>query len=139
MDIKLHTSSAGGVVIRNNKVLLIYSASRNSYAFPKGTIDEGETKDVTAIREVKEETGYTTEIVGFLGDFAYEFDGMDGCRYRKTVSYYLMDVTDNEKPHPNLQAGEDFVTMWVSAEKAFEMLTFDDSKEILQRALNEKG
>lgn len=135
MDIELHTSSAGGVVIRNNGVPLIYSASRNSYAFPKGTIDEGETKDTTAIREVKEETGYNVEILDFLGNRTYEFDWKDGNRYQKTVSYYLMQLADLEKPQPNLQEGEYFENLWIPLPKAYDILTFDGSKEILKLAL----
>ena len=135
MDIKLHTPSAGGVVIQNNEVLLIYSASRNSYAFPKGTIDEGETKDITAIREVKEETGYNVEILDFLGDYTFEFDSKDGNRYRKTVSYYLMQLNDFEAPQPNLQEGEDFENLWITLDKACDILTFEDSKAILKLAL----
>lgn len=135
MDIKLHTSSAGGVVVRNNEVLLIYSASRNSYAFPKGKIDEGETRNITAIREVKEETGYNVEILDFLGDCTYEFDWKDGNRYQKTVSYYLMQLADLEKPQPNLQEGEDFENLWTPLDEAYDILTFDDSKEILKLAL----
>jgi len=135
MDIKLHTSSAGGVVIRNNEVLLIYSASRNSYAFPKGTIDKGETKDVTAIREVKEETGYTVEILESLGDYTFDFDWEDGNRYRKTVTYYLMSLANDNEPRSDLQKGEDFVNKWTSFEKAHELLTFDDSKIVLDLAI----
>jgi 8-oxo-dGTP pyrophosphatase MutT (NUDIX family) len=135
MDIKLHTPSAGGVIIRNNEVLLIFSASKNSYAFPKGTIDDGETKDITAVREVKEETGYNVEILDFLGDYTFDFDWKDGNRYRKTVSYYLMQLTNNEEPQTDLQEGEDFVNIWTPIEKAHDILTFDDSKEILSRAL----
>ena len=73
MDIKLHTSSAGGVIIRNNDVLLILSASGNCYAFPKGTIESSETRDVTAIREVKEETGHNVKILDFLYDSTFYF------------------------------------------------------------------
>jgi len=135
MDIKLHTPSAGGVVIQNDKVLLIYSALRNSYAFPKGTIDDGETKDTTALREVKEETGYDVEIVDFLGDLTFDFDSKDGIRYRKTVSYYLMSVANDNEPLANLQEGEDFINLWVPLEKAHDILTFDDSKEILALAI----
>jgi 8-oxo-dGTP pyrophosphatase MutT (NUDIX family) len=135
MNIKLHTPSAGGVVIKDNEVLLIYSALKNTYAFPKGTIDQGETKDVTAVREVKEETGYSVEILDFLGDFTFDFDWKDGIRYRKTVSYYLMELANDEEPELNLQEGEDFVNIWTSIEKAYELLTFDDSKEILKLAL----
>jgi len=136
MDIKLHTPSAGGVIIHNNEVLLIYSQSRNSYAFPKGTMDDGETKDITAIREVKEETGYAVEIIDFLSDTTFEFDWKDGNRYRKTVTYYLMNLADDEVPRPDLQEGEDFENVWVPLNEASDILTFDDAKEILELAIN---
>jgi len=135
MNIKLHTPSAGGVIIKDGNVLLIYSASRNSYAFPKGTIDDGETKEFTAIREVKEETGYSVEIVHFIGDYTFEFEAQDGTRFRKTVTYYLMNLINDEEPVPNLQEGEDFVNIWAPIDNASELLTFDDSKEVLELAI----
>jgi len=39
------------------------------HTFPKGTINEGETLQQAAIREVFEETGLEVEITGFLGDY----------------------------------------------------------------------
>jgi 8-oxo-dGTP pyrophosphatase MutT (NUDIX family) len=135
MEIQLHTPSAGGIVIDDSRVLLIHSASKNTYEFPKGTIDEGETKDYTAIREVKEETGYTVEIVGFIGDETYEFNSEAGVRFIKTVTYYLMVLADAEAPRPNLQEGEDFVNKWSSFDEAMDLLTYDNSKELLVRTI----
>ena len=135
MDTKQHRESAGGVIIKDGQVLLIYSAIRNSYSFPKGTIDEGETIERTAIREVKEETGYNVKIMNFLAAKNFEFTKEDGEHYSKTVSYYLMQLADNEEPEPNLQPGEDFINIWTPVEKAFDVLTFDDSKDILTLAL----
>jgi 8-oxo-dGTP pyrophosphatase MutT (NUDIX family) len=135
METKLHTPSAGGVIIKNSKVLIIYSPLRNSYAFPKGTIDPGETKDLTAIREVKEETGYTVKIISFLGDFTFEFDHKNGVHYSKTVTYYLLQLADDAKPRPNLQPGEDFENVWVNINEAHDLLTFDDAKEVLHLAI----
>lgn len=134
MNIKLHTPSAGGILIKDSQVLLIYSASRKSYTFPKGTIEDGETKEETAIREVKEETGYTVKIVKFLNEYTYEFNDVAGVRYRKTVSYFLLKCTDDEKPQPNLQAGEDFINVWIPVGRAHSILTFEDAKDALKLA-----
>jgi len=135
MDIKQHRQSAGGVIIHDNQVLLIYSPSRNSYGFPKGTIDKGETKEVAALREVKEETGYNAEILDFLSEYTFDFDWKDRSRYRKTVSYYLMSLTDTEDPQTDLQEGEDFVNMWLPTDEAEQILTFDDAKAVLKLAI----
>ena len=52
--------SAGGVLINSeNKVYLINKVERNEWSLPKGKVEDGETYLQAALREVKEETGYT--------------------------------------------------------------------------------
>jgi 8-oxo-dGTP pyrophosphatase MutT (NUDIX family) len=48
--------AAGGCVF-NQKGQLLVIYRRNSWDLPKGKIDQGETPDIAAIREVQEETG----------------------------------------------------------------------------------
>ena len=61
--------SAGGVVYRklNDKVefLVVQHSGHHRWVLPKGWIDPGETKEQTAIREVKEEAGVEGEIDEF--------------------------------------------------------------------------
>ena len=131
----LRKHSAGGVILRDGKVLVIFSASRNSVGFPKGVIDKGETPEQAAIREVKEETGYDVNIHEKIEDTTYEFKYPDGRPCIKTVSYYLMTVANDDEPAPNLQPGEDFTTEWLTPAKALEQLSFDSSKDILKRVI----
>ena len=130
-----YKTSAGGVVINDNQVLTIKWLSHNTVAFPKGTIEVNETAYETAIREVKEETGYDVEIIDYLGDVTYEFDWTDGNHYSKTVTYYLMHLANENYPVADLQPGEDFENLWIDINKAEEILSHDDTKEILVRAL----
>ena len=134
MEIKRHKSSAGGVIIKNGSVLLIKSEIRNSYSFPKGTIDPGETKEIAALREVKEETGYNTKIIAALDTLSFEFTNKEGELLHKTVTYYRMQLTDDKDPEPNLQPGEDFVNVWVPIDEAYQLLTYDDAKQVLKLA-----
>ena len=53
--------AAGGVVIRNEKLLFIFRNEK--WDLPKGKIDEGETKKEAAIREVAEESGITGHLI----------------------------------------------------------------------------
>ena len=127
--------AAGGVVYHKGKVLTIKHLVRNSVEFPKGHIENNETKEQTALREVFEETGYKAKIIKPLGDITFEYDWDDGKRYRKTVYYYLMDLADDNPPIPNREAGEDFENLWLIPTEAKQLLTHEDSKEILTRTV----
>lgn len=135
MNETINKRSAGGVVIENGKVLTIRWLSQDTFEFPKGTIENHEAPHETAIREVKEETGYDVGILDELGDVTYEFDWIDGKHYRKTVTFYLMTLINADEPKPNLQKGEDFENNWLDIEVAKQQLSHNDSREILDRAL----
>ena len=68
--------SCGGVVIFRGKILLLYKNYKDRYkgwVFPKGTVEQDETYEETALREVREETGAKGTIVKYLGSSEYEF------------------------------------------------------------------
>jgi 8-oxo-dGTP pyrophosphatase MutT (NUDIX family) len=44
--------------------------SRETLEFPSGHVDPGESPDAAALRELREETGYTADRVEFLGNLA---------------------------------------------------------------------
>ena len=135
MSDTIRTVSAGGIVIDDDKVLVINSPSRNAMAFPKGTIDEGETIEMAALREVEEETGYRVQILESLGRVDFEFESKEGLRYDKTVYFFTMELTDHEMPIANLQPGEDFTNLWLTFDEARAQLTYEDQKELLERAI----
>jgi 8-oxo-dGTP diphosphatase len=63
------------------------------WALPGGRVDQGETVEHAIVREVKEETGLTVEIVSRLGDYheqgvqgGVEYDYYPACFLVKTVS-----------------------------------------------------
>ena len=61
------TQRAAAIVMKDNKILLMYRR-RNGfeyYAVPGGHIENGEKPEITAVRELKEETNLNAEI-GFL-------------------------------------------------------------------------
>ncbi len=135
MTLYMHTPSAGGVVIHEGKILVITSARRNSVDLPKGTIELHESINETALREVEEETGYRVRIKEDLGSITYDYTGHKGKNYRKTVSYFLMELADLDEPIKNLQDGEDFENEWLSPEEALSRLTYADTRAILTSAI----
>ena len=62
----IEATSCGGVVIFRGKILLLYKSYKNRYdgwVLPKGTVEQGETHEQTALREVKEETDADASII----------------------------------------------------------------------------
>ena len=55
--------SCGAVVINDNKEILLVKTVKGYYGFPKGHVEDNETEEETAIREVKEETNIDIEII----------------------------------------------------------------------------
>jgi len=126
--------SAGGVVVRQGaagpEVVICGRDSDGVWGLPKGTPDEGESLEAAALREVSEETGLKVEIVTKIGVAEYWFT-RDGVRYHKWVHHYLMRVTGGSTAEHDLEYDR---VEWYSIEEAIETLTFDNDKEIVERA-----
>lgn len=130
----IEKQSSGGIVLNGDKVLTLFVPDHNEIIFPKGTIEEGESPEETAVREVLEETGYKVEIVSKVDDTTYEF-GEDGQHFRKTVSFFLMRLIDDENLAPNFQEGEEFENLWLTTKEAKVKLTHDQNKKLLEKAV----
>ena len=66
----IEATSCGGVVIFRGKILLLYKNYKNKYegwVLPKGTVEEGEEFQQTALREVLEESGSRASIIKYVG------------------------------------------------------------------------
>jgi 8-oxo-dGTP pyrophosphatase MutT (NUDIX family) len=127
--------SAGGVVYRHGaegiEIVLVSRDADGLYALPKGTPDNGESLEQTAVREVREETGLETEIQGRLGDVRYWFTEADGTRVNKVVHYYLMRASGgsvDDHDHEFDRVG------WYHLGEAERLLTHRNQLHILHRA-----
>lgn len=87
IDEVVREPTAGGIVYRRNKkgdveILLIQDA-KDRWTIPKGHIEEGETAQETALREIGEEAGITNaEAICWLGKIHF--------RYRRVSTLVLM-------------------------------------------------
>lgn len=127
--------SAGGVVYRKvkNKVefLVVQHSGHHRWVLPKGWIDPGETKEQTAVREVKEEAGVEAEIKDYLGEVTIWYQ-KEGERVRKTSHFFLMKYLsgDPEKDH----GWEVENTAWLSAKEAIKKLDYPGEKKMVEKA-----
>lgn len=109
------------------RVLMILNTSEGDHwEFPKGMQDEGETGVETAVRELKEETGLTGELVE--GKFIdLEFDSVfKGEKCHKTVRYYFCKVSPDAAVVP--QESEIRAYEWLKLDELEERATYPEMK-----------
>ncbi len=83
--------SSGCIVYRENgKIYVLMILDRFGYwTFPKGKVEDSESLEGTAVREVKEETGIDVEIERYLGETHYRYTHSEKGNIDKTVYWYL--------------------------------------------------
>jgi 8-oxo-dGTP pyrophosphatase MutT (NUDIX family) len=128
--------AAGGVVLRERdgriEVAIAGRHSDGTWVFPKGTPDDGESIEETAVREVGEETGLQVSIVAPLGTTEYWFASR-GTRFHKRVYFYLMEATGGDVSQHDHEYD---VVRWVPVEEARQLLSFENYREVLDRAVD---
>src|SRR5438876_5279030 len=86
--------AAGGVVVREGQVLVLWRPARNEFRLPKGHVEPGESRQQTALRETREEGGLAhPRLVADLGQQQTEFVH-EGFHVIRQESYFLMTVDD---------------------------------------------
>jgi 8-oxo-dGTP pyrophosphatase MutT (NUDIX family) len=127
--------AAGGVVLRDRdgalEVAIAGRESDGTWVFPKGTPAEGESTEETAVREVAEETGLEVTILRPLGTTEYWFASR-GVRFRKRVHFFLMEATGGDLSRHDHEYD---VVRWVPIEEARALLSFDNYRDMLDRAV----
>jgi 8-oxo-dGTP pyrophosphatase MutT (NUDIX family) len=128
---KIRVDQAGAVLFREVggelEVLTVRpKKSPDQRIFPKGHIEEGETPQEAAARELLEEGGMVGEVIGYCGKLR-EFVLKEKLY---SVKYYAMKYTSTDNPgEPNRDP------LWMSAARAREILPFDDLREVLDRCM----
>ena len=92
----VEATSCGGVVIFRGKILLLYKNYKNKYegwVLPKGTVEEGEEYNQTALREVKEEIGQDVNEVQFIKSYPYEAKEMLMLGFKAKVNKKEFDLS----------------------------------------------
>jgi 8-oxo-dGTP pyrophosphatase MutT (NUDIX family) len=129
--------SAGGVVYRreDDGVDLALAARRTrrgqlAWGLAKGAIEQGESDEQAAVREVREETGLEADVEADLGDIRY-FYVWEGVRVRKRVHFFLMratggDVSDHDSEMEDVR--------WFPLKTAIKRAAYKGEREVIERA-----
>jgi 8-oxo-dGTP pyrophosphatase MutT (NUDIX family) len=126
--------SAGGVVYRlgpqGPEVVICGRDADGVWGLPKGTPDDGESLEETAVREVGEETGLDVRIVDKIGVVEYWF-ARDGVRYHKWVHHYLMEAVGGDTAAHDIEYDR---VEWTPIEAALKKLSYKNEAGIVAKA-----
>ena len=129
--------SAGGVIVdADGRVVL---TARRSFAgalqwgLPKGLVEPGESNELGALREAREETGYQVSVVAPLPTIDYWYvDKATNARVHKIVHYFLMRPTGGD-PTAHDDETEEVVSLLPA--EALARATFKSERDVIQAAL----
>jgi 8-oxo-dGTP pyrophosphatase MutT (NUDIX family) len=104
------------------------------WQLPKGIVDPGESPEVTAVREVREEAGIETERIALIETIEYWYRSIKNgqpVRYHKYVHFYLLEYRGGDVSNHDHEVGE---SRWVSVDEAVKMLEFKSEREVVGKA-----
>ncbi|MCK6084061.1 NUDIX hydrolase [Corynebacterium kefirresidentii] len=100
------------------------------WSMPKGHVENGEAKEITAEREVWEETGISGEVFADLGMIDYWFVS-DGVRIHKTVHHHLLRFVDGIMNDEDPEVTE---VAWIPVSELIEHLAYADERKLARIA-----
>jgi len=128
---------AGTVPIYNGKILIIQRSFKSKFlpgiwTLPCGKVDFGEDIEITALRELKEETGATGVIKKIIGTSKF-IGTKDGIDLHNAQVNFLVELN-----HDNIQIDDSSETYdWIPIED-FESSKLDDyNKSIIRKIFDE--
>ena len=122
--------SCGAIILRKDTEelqVLLLKHNAGHWAFAKGHVEENETEEQTALREIKEETSLNVKL---------------DTKFRTTVKYSPMEDVEKEVVYflaykiegsetPQLEEISEI--QWLNLEEAMNTVTYERDKEILQK------
>jgi len=134
---KVEETSAGGLVVDRTlgtpRVAVIGRVDRRGrllWSLPKGHLEDGETAEDAAVREVEEETGIRGRVLAALGTIDYWFVA-DERRIHKTVHHYLLEASGGELSDEDVEVDE---VAWVPLDELRERLAYAGERRLAETA-----
>jgi 8-oxo-dGTP pyrophosphatase MutT (NUDIX family) len=126
--------AAGGFVQNTENELLVFYR-RGSWDLPKGKIDDGETPEQAAIREVQEETGLVNLALGDFLTHTYHTYMLKGERILKKTWWYRMTTTDTRLVPQTEEDIEEILWTEPKSWLASAPVVYPNIREVIEKAL----
>lgn len=131
--------SSGGVAFRRRggrvEIAIVSVGPNARWQLPKGIVEKGESPEITALREVREEAGVDTELVAPLQTIEYWYVAKDEAggrvRYHKFVHFFLLEYQRGDVGDHDREVNE---ARWVSLADASELLAFPNERAVVAEA-----
>lgn len=129
--------TAGGVIFRRNQKneveILLIQDSKDRWTIPKGHIEEGETAQETAKREIGEEAGlHDVKIIGWLGKINFRYRRIDKLVLMTTQVFLVKALGDTDAIQK-----EDWMNgiKWFSFSDALDEIEYEDIGKLILLAM----
>jgi 8-oxo-dGTP diphosphatase len=116
--------AAGGVVVRDGRIVVVHRPRYDDWSLPKGKLDAGETWEDAALREVEEETGLRVRLEDELEPAHYLSKGKP-----KTVRYWRMSVVDEPGNEPDDEVDD---LRWLTPDEAIRVLSYEHDVRLVR-------
>ena len=121
--------AAGGIIQRvtprGEEVLIVYRNRHQDWALPRGEVQDGESFQEAALRQVEQETGCTCELGKYFGTISYADHGTP-----TVVMFWKMDVVRQNVTSEPHTGGE---VLWIDLPSAIQKLSHSQEKALLSR------
>lgn len=125
---------AAGGIVKNEDGKILFQYRRGKWDLPKGKLEEGESIEECAVREVEEETGLRHITLGELIGITHHLYTEKQKEIDKETYWYAMKVQGEQQLAPQLE--EDILELrWVAENELQEYLsnTYPNIIEIVEK------
>ncbi len=105
------------------QIVVVHRPVQQDWSFPKGKLEGGETFELAALREVREETGMSCRLLRFIGHTEY----VDRKGRPKAVAYWVMAAVGGFFT-PNDEVDE---LRWLALDVAAGTLSYPRDRELV--------
>lgn len=124
--------TVGVVCLRGNEVLLIRRGTPprlNQWSLPGGRLEWGETLEVAALRELKEETGVDAQLLGLLDVVDGVFPARPGGEI--TRHYVMIDYAARWAGGEPVAGDDAAEARFVTRDEAMALVEWDETRRVI--------